>query len=508
MSNSLTDKKFSLVTWVKDVLTEHFRIRKFNSPLGYLFIAFVTIVITFAIAKINFLVGAGVMGLLIGGGMVLVCLFDTKWGFYISTASSFFVFYFNRMINDVAPVGVVIDIFITITFVGIYFKKTMAKGKYWEHSKNPITYVYFLMIAFLVIEAFNPSMLGLGGWIFSFRKFLNFIMIYFTALHVFKSMDDVKQFIKIYLILCVICGVYGCFQEWHGLLGFESHWVMSDPLKWRLYFQGGTIRKWSLLSDPTSYGMLMANAAILALILAMGPASRRQRIYYVVGSMFMLMGMAYSGTRTATAMIPAGLVLFVLMTITSKKTLAFAISFLVLFIVIIFGPIHSNGTINRIRSTFEFSEDESFNIRDVNRHYIQPYMWRHPLGGGLSTTGVQGEVYNPGHELAGFPPDSGYLKAALETGPLGLLLTCIVYFVVLQVGIRNYYRTKDPVIRSYYVGIISTTFAIIVAHYAQVAIGQIPGAFLFYGSAAAMVKMRSFDQTKKEEETQPETSIL
>jgi putative inorganic carbon (hco3(-)) transporter len=56
------------------------------------------------------------------------------------------------------------------------------------------------------------------------------------------------------------------------------------------------------------------------------------------------------------------------------------------------------------------------------------------------------------------------------------------------------------------VATIATTFAIIVAHYAQVAIGQIPGAFLFYGSLAVMVKLHTFDKTKQKEEQEASIS--
>ncbi|WP_295124232.1 O-antigen ligase [uncultured Chitinophaga sp.] len=482
---------------VKEVLRLQVVINKLNSPLGYIILFFAALLFAFAIAKINILVGVGVMGLLIGGGAVMICLFDTTLGFYIATAASYFVFYLNRMIDDVLPVGILIDILIATTFIGIYFRKTILKGKYFKESKNPITYMYMLYAAFLLVEAFNPSMYSLGGWIFTFRKFLNFLMIYFICLHIFNSFEDIKVFFKVILGFSILSGVYGCFQEWYGLLPFEEHWVTSDPHKYALYFQGGTMRKFSFLSDPTSYGILMANMVIFALIMAMGPVSKRYRKWLLTGSLFMALGMAYSGTRTAYAMLPAGIVLYILMTITSKKTLAFTVVFLMLFVVVIFGPFHSNGTINRIRSTFEFSEDESFNIRDVNRHYIQPYIYAHPLGGGLATCGVQGEVYNPGHPLAGFPPDSGYLKSALEVGYIGLGLTCLLYFIMLQVGVRNYYKCRDPEIKYYYVATIATTFAIIVAHYAQVAIGQIPGAFLFYGSLAVMVKLHTFDKTKE-----------
>ena len=48
-------------------------------------------------------------------------------------------------------------------------------------------------------------------------------------------------------------------------------------------------------------------------------------------------------------------------------------SFMTLFIVM-FAPIN-NGALNRFRSAFN-SKDESLNVRDMNRHYIQPYIYQ------------------------------------------------------------------------------------------------------------------------------------
>ena len=54
---------------------------------------------------------------------------------------------------------------------------------------------------------------------------------------------------------------------------------------------------------------------------------------------------------------------------------------------VLFAPIYGNGTINRLRSTFQISTDASLQVRDVNRHFIQPYSYSHPIGGG-----IRGEV--------------------------------------------------------------------------------------------------------------------
>lgn len=467
--------------------------RRLNSPLGYVLLGLVAVAISFAVARIDERLGILIIAGLLGGAAAFVCLFNTKLGFYLTITVAFFMFYFNRMLNDALPVGAAIDAMILLTFIGIYFRKTMLKEKYWQHSRNPITAVYFLTLAYLLVQVFNPSMDSIAGWVFAIRKFINFLMIFYIALHIFDSLANIKQFIRLWLALCLVAGLYGCFQEWHGLFGFEERWVNYDPLRYKLYFQGGSMRKFSILSDPTAYGILMADAVIFTLVLMMGNITRKQRWILAAITIPIALGMAFSGTRTANAMIPAGLIIFVLMTITSKKTLAFAIATVVIFIVILFGPFHNN-TIQRVRSTFLLSEDGSYNERDMNRQSIQPYILRHPLGGGLSTSGVMGLRYNPGHILAGFPPDSGYLHTALELGWGGLALTCFTYFIVMWTGIRNYYRSRSPEIRGLYAAVLAALYAYMVANYAQVAIGQVPGCFFFFAMLAVLIKLITFDK--------------
>ncbi len=472
-----------------------------NRPIMYLLMILSAVAIGFLV-NLNELIGFGIIGGLLGATAVCICLFNTKLGFFLTTVIGFFVFYIKRITNDAIPMGIAVDILIGVTFLGIYLKKSVQKERLWLYSGNAITYIYLVYIGFLLVQLFNPSMDSVQGWIFTMRKFFNFLMIYFIGLHIFKTRQDVIDYIKLWVILSVLAGAYGCFQQWHGLLAFEHNWVMSDPIRYKLYFQGGDFRKFSFLSDPTAYGILMANTIVFCVILLLNTVNKQYRVLLGLGIILMSLGMAYSGTRTAFFMIPSGLSVYVLMTITNKRTMLFAVGFLMLFCTLVFGPFYGNGTINRIRSTFQFANDESLNVRDENRAKIQPYILDHPLGGGVCTSGVLGLEYNPGHPLAGFPPDSGYLRTAIETGYTGLLLTCLIYFIVLYMGVRNYYRSSNNDYRLLYLGIVASLYSYIVANYAQVAIGQMPGSLFFYSAMAIIINMGNFET--KQHIKQPE----
>ena len=460
-------------------------VEKLNNPLGYGLLILASVALTFMITQLRPTYASVFLLLMIGGAAAVVCLLNATFGLFLTIFLSFFIFQIKRYFGDELPMGAVVEVLLFITFVGIFTKKANRDAPGWRYANNPITYIYLIYVAYVFIQAFNPEMDSMLGWLFIVRKLAGFMMAYFIVLYTFNR-QFLRNFIKFWLGMSLVAALYGCYQEWFGFFPFEADWITQDETRYGLYFIDGHFRKFSILSDPTAFGILMATTGLLSLTLAMGSFQLQKRVVLVLVSVLMFVAMAYSGARTAYAMIPAGLVIFVLMTITHRSTLILTTLAIVVFAVIIFGPIYGNTTINRIRSTFELSEDASLNVRDVNRARIQPYLYKHPMGGGLSTSGLAGMKYNPNHLLAGFPPDSGYLRIALETGWIGLIITCVLYFIVLYVGIRGYYQERDPRVRTYYVSIVTMIYALIIAQYAQVAISQLPGALLFYPALAIL----------------------
>ena len=456
---------------------------KLNNPLGYGLLIAASVAITFVITKLSLTYGSVFLLLLLGGAGAIVCLLDATFGLFLTIFLSFFIFQIKRYFGDELPIGAMVEVLLFITFIGIFTKKAKQNAPGWRYANNPITYIYMIYVLYVFIQAFNPEMDSIRGWLFIVRKLAGFMMAYFVVLYVF-DLKFLKNFVKLWLALSLLAALYGCYQEWFGFLPFESDWVTQDEARYGLYFINGHFRKFSFLSDPAAFGILMATTGLLSITLAMGSFRLWKKAALILAGMIMFLAMAYSGTRTAYAMIPAGLVIFVLMTITHRSTLILTTLAVVVFAVLMFGPIYGNVTINRIRSTFQLSEDASLNVRDVNRARIQPYLYNHPIGGGLSTSGLAGMKYNPNHILAGFPPDSGYLRVALETGWIGLAITCLLYFVILYIGVKGYYRERNPRIRVYYVGIVTMIYALVIAQYAQVAISQLPGALLFYPALA------------------------
>ena len=186
----------------------------------------------------------------------------------------------------------------------------------------------------------------------------------------------------------------------------------------------------------------------------------------------------FSGTRGANVLLPAALLLFFILRY-NKKVLIFGIVAACFFYVLINIPT-SNGNLQRFQTAFAPNNDESYNVRKMNQKRIQPFILSHPMGGGLGATGTWGKRFSPGTLLANFPPDSGYIRVAVEDGWLGLLIFCTMMFVFVKTGINNYYKIQDPELKSYCLAMTLVVFTYNIANFPQEALVQFPSNIFFY----------------------------
>jgi putative inorganic carbon (HCO3(-)) transporter len=281
--------------------------------------------------------------------------------------------------------------------------------------------------------------------------------------------------------------LFGCIEQWHGIFPFEQAYI--GTLKGGSVYYAGQVRKFSTASGPTGFGMDMAGAAVVFIILGLNEKNNRWKWLYFIGSIIMILGSTYSGTRTSNIMLIAGIAVYILLNFDKKQTRMFAGVMALLLVFVIKLPYYSNATLNRFRSTFEGKHDDSYLVREVNRKRIQPYIWEHPIGGGLGTTNAAGLIYNPGHPLADFQTDDGYLKTALEIGSIGLLITCILYYFILRTGIQEYFRTDKPRNKTVLAACLACLFSFMLADLAQEGINEITNVAIYYPVIAILLRM-------------------
>jgi len=471
--------------------------QKLNNPIGYAIVILIAGAFGYLIAE-ETLVGLEVFGAVFGFFIVVTCLISTQAGFYITLIYSFFAYFLNRLLfKEQFQVGIASDVLIFSTFLSLFIRQTEVGKNFKEFIRSPIIIIILLYSAYLLIEVFNPYAHSFDGWFQTFRRFLLCVLLMFIAYNVFSNYAAIRRFIIALFVLCFLVGVYGCIQQWHGLFSFELAAVYSNKYG-VVYINGGDLRKFSTMSDPMSYGTVMAAVSIFFLILAINQKRTKTLWTLIGGSLFMILGIVYSGTRTGNVMLVIGLALYALLTINRKSTKIFVALGGFLFLVLLYIPIYNNGPLNRFRTSFRAKEDGSYIVRETNRKYIQPYIYSHPIGGGLCTTGEPGKRFNPGHQLAGFPPDSGYLRKALETGWIGLILILVVYFVTMRTALRGYFSTKNERRKVLYAGILAALFAFYVAEFAQEALGQITDMVVYYPFLALLARMRQLDRRESD----------
>lgn len=485
---------------LRDKLDEYFQkkfiIEKLYNWFGIAIFFTLAVVMGYLMAS-KTLIGLSVFGFTLGGAVVLTCLLNTEAGLFINMIFSFFAFFLSRLFFDAElKVGVISDILILATLFSFFIKKVNLQQRINEFSKTTVVTILLIVYAYLAILLFNPDAKSFDGWYQAFRKTLGTLLILFIAYNVFDSYEKIRRYLIVLFILCTITGLYGCFQQWFGLFDFEAAWVAADRTRFGLIFLGGDYRKFSTMSDPTAYGIVMGACSILFLIIA---STEKRPIKWIVilGAVFMLLGMSYSGTRTANAMVVASLALFILLTINKKNTQVFAIVAGILFFGLLYGPFN-NATINRFRTTFiSGTDDASYKVRENSRKMIQPYIYTHPIGGGLGTTGSVGVETHPGHFLAGFQPDSGYLKKALEIGYIGLAIYCLLYFFILKTGIKYYFSSRIKENQIIYAGVTSAIFGFYMADFTQSAMGQITDIVVYYPFIAILLNLNKIERTNK-----------
>lgn len=494
--NVLHKASASILSW----LHYHFLDRKMASALGIAILGFIAIGMSYITVLVNSTLGisivAGVGGILV----FLLCIVYPKVGYYLTFVVTLCLMLPGRLLNSAnqIPTGLIPEYLSYLTLLGVITRQEYKKeitSKFWSHA---ITVWILVSLVYFLLQAVNPAMQSKLGWFNFFRKQVSFAAFFYMSYCFFNTRKAIEFFMKFWIILSFIEAVYTVKQQWFGLFDWEYNWLMADPERVGLFINAGMVRRFGLLSDPAAAGILYASSTVLALVFALQEKKLRARLWYYFLVIINFLATSYTGTRTATLMVVAGIVFYCVLTLYEKRTLIFSGVFAFMLTALLVAPIYNNVVINRLRSTFEGSKDPSAKVRDINRELVQPYVWSHPIGGGVNTAGLVGKMYNPGHYLSFIPPDSAYMQTMMEQGPIGLALMVIFYYVILRTGIRYFYRVKDPELKTIYAANLVSVFSLMVAQYSQMAIGQYPSVLYFYAALAIFLKLHLYDSPKAE----------
>lgn len=461
---------------------------KLNNLIGFFFLLLCSCAIAGLVSFGGIKIGGVLGALLIGSPLIVASMFNLKFGISFTLALSFVFLGVKRILDDV-PLGILMDVMIVIMLFGLFIKQVNERN--WSFAKNPISKIILVWILYNLLEGINPWAESRLAWLYTVRGFAGFTIMYFLLMYAIDSKKFIFWLIKLWLLFMTFAMIYGYNQEFLGLLPFEMNWIMAEPGRYLLLFQAGKFRMFSFFSDPLVYGFSMSFTGMLCFILAGGPFRLYKKVFLYTLGCLMIYGMLFSGTRAAFILPPAG---FLFYTIVKFKKNVMIIGVLLLFIVMILLNVpSSNPNIVRLQSAFKPNDDPSYQVRVRNQAFIQPYIQTHPMGGGLGSVGEWGKKFSPWSPLANFPPDSGYVRIAVEMGWIGLFLFCLLLFIVFKEGIKDYLRIRDPMLKTISLGMLTVVYSLTLANFPQEAIGQYPINYLFFVAIAIINKCREFD---------------
>lgn len=456
-----------------------FWVEKLSNTTGLVLLLLFSLVFGALIAYNGIIAGAVILAVLFAPLIIYGIVAYPLFGVSVLLIMAYMLFFIMRL-GISFPLGTAMDGIQGLLILGFFIHQ--KKYPDWTVFKGPVSMMILLWIGYNFIEVVNPTAESRLAWVYTIRSVAIVMLMYFVFMYQIKTVKAMRIILKIWISLSVFAAFYAYKQEYIGFSGPEEAWLYSDPLVADLLFIGGRWRKFSIFSDPVAFSYNMVVSCILCIALLTNAKVLWKRIMYsaLIGLFFT--AMLFSGTRGAYVLLPAAMVMFLILRFSKPVLVGTAIAG-VFILFLIFVPT-GDPNIVRFQSAFKPSEDASFNLRAANQKKIQPYILTHPMGGGLGATGAWGQRFAPHSYLANFPPDSGYVRIAVELGWIGLLIFCFLMFFIMREGINNYFTIKNPELRTCCMGMLLIVFAFNIGNYPQEALVQFPSNIYFYLAVA------------------------
>jgi putative inorganic carbon (HCO3(-)) transporter len=484
-------QKANSSTGMAQTLRRIFFVEKLHNTTGIILLTLFAIIIAYNVTYGG--IAAGLWTVAYVGLLPLIysIIAYPRFGVIVLIIMAYMVFVLYSLIEDIA-FGTVLDTLQVLLFLTVMVK---IKNE-WAIFKSPITVVILIWLGYNLLEVANPGAASRMAWVYTVREVAIVSLSYFIFMYNIRTVKFIRVVFITWIILTIIGAAYGFKQEYIGFTENETKYLNSEGVA-ALLFIDGHWRKFSIFSDPVAFAYNMVMPSIFCICLIMMDITKWKRIALIGLIFFFLDAMLFSGTRGANVLLPAALFLLAILKFNKKVLIFTAIAGLFLAFLIMVPT--SNPNLYRFQTAFRPNNDDSYNLRKANQKRIQPYIVSHPLGGGLGATGEWGQRFSPGSYLANFPPDSGYIRVAVEDGWIGLLIFCTFMFVIIKTGINNYYLIQDPELKTYCLAMTMIIFAYNLANFPQEALVQFPSNIMFFLEAALINITLRLDIALKEE---------
>jgi putative inorganic carbon (HCO3(-)) transporter len=488
-------------TSLKYRLRKLFWVDKLTNTTGLTILLLISVGLGALIAYKGMLAGALILVLMIVPPVIYSVVVFPQFGMVVLLVLAYLLFYIMRFGIDF-PMGTMMDGIQGLLILGFFIHQ--KRNPNWKVFHGPISTMILIWIFYNLLEVANPVTESRLAWVYTIRAVAIVMLTYFVFMYQIRTVKQIRFLLKMWIVLAVFAALYAFKQEFIGFSAAEEEWLYSDPNIKELLFIAGHWRKFSIFSDPVAFSYNMVVSSILCIAMLTYVKQTWKKVVLAMLVVLLFTAMLFSGTRGAYVLLPAAMVLFVILRFNRQVVIGTAIAGVgILFLILM--PT-SNSNIVRFQTAFKPNEDISFQARKNNQKRIQPYILSHPMGGGLGATGAWGQRFAPNSYLAKFPPDSGYVRIAVELGWIGLAIFCLLMFFILREGINNYYTIRDKELKTYCMAMLLIVFAYNIGNYPQEALVQFPSNIYFY-LVVAIINVTKIIDDKQEEKRLKQAAI-
>ncbi len=325
---------------------------------------------------------------------------------------------------------------------------------------------------------------------------------FFIAAHIFKSFDNIKRFLIIYIIpLCAVIVFTVIKHAGHGFDKDTAHWIMEPFFK-----------------DHTSYGAVLAMFVPISIgLLFVKKITPIARILILVSLIILLVGTVLSYTRAAWISLAGVAVIFLVMQSRIRfSTIVTTFAVVGVLLALNWTSITMGLEQNKQESSDELGEhvtsisnvsSDASNLERLNRWNCALEMWKMKpiLGWGPGTYQFFYAPFQRSQDLTiistkqgdGGNAHSEYLGPLCEQGVVGMLLIILLLFFVSAYGFKLYYKLKSgdarKILISSYLGLMTYYIHGILNNYLDTDKASIP----FWGFTAIIVAIDLFHSSNE-----------
>lgn len=402
-----------------------------------------------------------------------------------------------------APWGLIMDILIFLAWVAV----AVNYKKYdWKPLRNGVFTVSLVWYGLVVLEILNPESNGFECWFYAMRGAGFYQLTAFGLVFLFYTKkEQIDKFLKLVIILSIVGTIWGLRQMIFGVDDAEYKWLYVGGYAFT-HMLAGVLRVFSFYSDAGQFGASQAMFALMCAIIALGPVSKKEKLWYSLAALITFIGFAVSGTRGALAVPAIGAIVHLFMSKNFKVlTLGFVMIGSVFYVLKFTYAFQGVEQVRRMRTALN-PQDESFQVRLRNQKTFGRYLESRPFGGGIGAAGFWGARFNPYSLLANTATDSYYVKVWAETGIIGICLHLFMFGFFVGKGGYVVWHLRDPVLRIKIAAMYASMCGIFMASYGNQVYSQMPTGIIMGIMIPLIFLAPKFDADYVEEKNEGSTA--